>query len=399
MHLELANKSIHQKILVWTDPYSIEQEAQTQLRNLSELPILAGHIAVMPDVHVGKGATVGSVVATRGAIIPAAIGVDIGCGMMACKLPFSSKHLPDSLAWLRSYIESRIPVSHNSHKEATSEAQSWGAYKVFDSVIPKKKQDLKSRSMSQLGTLGGGNHFIEVCLDEEDNVWVMLHSGSRNIGKEVAEYFISEAKDEMSLTHQNLSDPNLAYLTEGTTRFDEYWRALQWLQSYAMRNRQIMMSLTLKCVAKAIVNDENYFVRNDPYFIVNCHHNYAEKETHFDQEVIVTRKGAVRAQKNDYGIIPGSMGTRSYIVKGLGNEMSYCSCSHGAGRRMSRSKAKEKLTLEDAISQTEGVECKKDSSIIDELPSAYKNIDEVMEFQSDLVQPIAILKQVLCVKG
>ena len=321
------------------------------------------------------------------------------CGMAAIKTEFKASNLPESLKDLRSDIEWGVPVGFNEYKNPTVSAVDWSLYEVFDKVIPKKKHELVSKSKRQLGTLGGGNHFIEVCIDTEDTVWVMLHSGSRNIGKEVAEYFINEAKVLMKMNRISLEDPELAYLTESDKEFQEYWNALQWLQKYALKNREIMLEKVLRSLGKCLTKDHLYFEKNPPKLVINCHHNYAEKEVHFGEEVIVTRKGAVRAKNSDFGIIPGSMGTRSYIVKGRGNENSFCSCSHGAGRRLPRGEAKRTFSEKDAEEQTQGVECKKDLSIVDELPGAYKDIDKVMEDQKDLVEIVATLKQVLCVKG
>jgi tRNA-splicing ligase RtcB len=380
-------------VKIWSPIEQVESAALDQLTNISNLPCVFKHVAVMPDVHLGKGATVGSVVATTGAIIPAAVGVDIGCGMMAVKLPVKSNALPDSLKAVRSAIEQSIPVGFNEHKEAV---QPWCGFE-FERFgrLPGKVQGLFGKAQRQLGTLGGGNHFIELCLDTEDYVWVMLHSGSRNIGKEIAEVHINEAKDLMKQYFIGLPDPDLAYLVEGSIEFDLYWRDLQWAQEYAMVNRSTMSNRILKIVEKVLGLDESWL----PLMTVNCHHNYAEREHHYGHNVIVTRKGAVRARVGDFGIIPGSMGTRSYIVEGLGNEDSFCSCSHGAGRRMSRGRAKSSFSLAELEAQTAGVECRKDAGILDEIPGAYKDIDQVMENQKDLVKIVATLKQILCVKG
>lgn len=381
-------------IKIWSPIEDVESKALDQLINTANLPCVFKHVAVMPDVHYGVGATVGSVVATKNAVIPAAVGVDIGCGMMAAKLPIQADQLPDSLKELRVNIERWIPVGPSQHDHPRKASIEWEGWHEWPHVIPKELLDLSSKAHRQLGTLGGGNHFIEVCLDEEQGVWLMLHSGSRNIGKMIADVFIDKAKGLMKQYMIGLPDPNLAYLVEGSTEFDQYWKALQWAQQYAMRNREIMMNTVLKSV--------NLVLRTNavtPTLMVNCHHNYAEREHHYGQNVIVTRKGAVRARTGDLGIIPGSMGTRSFIVEGLGSADSFHSCSHGAGRRMSRGKAKERFTLEDVEAQTAGVECKKDATILDELPGAYKDIDQVIDRQKDLVKVKAILKQVLCVKG
>lgn len=383
-------------IKLWAPIEEVESGAIDQLVNTANLPCVFRHVAAMPDVHQGYGATVGSVVACTGAVIPGAVGVDIGCGMMAAQLPFKAHDLPDSLKLLRDEIEWSVPVGFNAHKTPVDESEAWLGWDGFYS-IPVNIHDRLSRAKSQLGTLGGGNHFIEVCLDTNQNVWVMLHSGSRNIGKEIAEVHIDKAKELMRQYMIKLEDPNLAYLAEGTPQFDAYWSDLQWAQSYAMKNREIMMARVLRAVAKVLLNDWKAPIV--PIMEVNCHHNYAEREHHFGHNVIVTRKGAVRARAGDMGIIPGSMGARSFIVRGKGNPESFHSCSHGAGRRMSRGKAKGTFTLDDLAAQTNGVECRKDAGVLDEIPGAYKDIDQVMANQADLVEIVAELKQVLCVKG
>jgi tRNA-splicing ligase RtcB len=318
--------------------------------------------------------------------------------MMARKLPYKLSNLPDNLDALFTDIEWAVPTGHNQHKTASNNVDKWDGWS-YDTVnrFPKDIQKLLPKALLQMGTLGGGNHFIEVCGDEEQNVWVMLHSGSRHIGKSLAEYHINEAKGLMKKMMISLPDPYLAYLVKDTPEFDAYWDALQWSQNYAMKNREIMMDNVMKCMSKVLTGDHK--IKINPLMSINCHHNYAEMENHYGKNVYVTRKGAVRARREDYGIIPGSMGTRSYIVRGKGNEESFCSCSHGAGRRYSRTKAKEHFTLEDFAKQTEGVRCKKDASVLDEIPGAYKDIDQVMENQKDLVEVVAVLKQVLCVKG
>jgi tRNA-splicing ligase RtcB len=346
----------------------------------------------MPDVHYGIGATVGSVVATKGAIVPACVGVDIGCGMMAAMMPFKSTRLPDNLQGLFDAISKAVPVGQDMHNTCAMEFSMVGYEK-----LPGKITDDPMRVVKQMGTLGGGNHFIEVCLDLDENVWVMLHSGSRGIGNKIGNYYIDQAKKIMEAEQIKLVDPNLAYLYDGSEIFNEYWRDLQWAQTYAMKNREVMMTLVLRSIAQEIFGDATTVV--SPLLTVNCHHYYAEREEHYGENVIVTRKGAVRARTGDMGIIPGSMGTRSYIVEGLGNPESFCSCSHGAGRVMSRGKAKKAFTLADVESQTAGIMCRKDAGIIDELPGAYKPIDVVMEHQKDLVRIVAQLRQVLCVKG
>jgi tRNA-splicing ligase RtcB len=381
-------------IKIWTN--DVDVNSIGQLSNTAALPCVFHHVAAMPDVHFGMGATVGSVVATKNAVIPAAVGVDIGCGMMAAKLPFTASDLPDSLKALRSDMEWAIPVGFNWHKEPTIEAEQWWDHSEF-LMIPKPLHDREMKSLRQLGTLGGGNHFVELCLDVEKCVWLMLHSGSRGIGNDIAKVHIERAQGLFGDSLRDLADRDLAYLAEGTPEFAAYWRDLQWAQAYAFKNREIMMTRALRSVAKVLLGDWRAPIV--PTFQVNCHHNYAERETHYGEEVIVTRKGAVRAGLGDFGIIPGSMGARSFIVRGRGNAESFNSCSHGAGRRMSRTQAKKQFTTADLVAQTEGVECRKDTGVIDEIPGAYKDIQAVMDNQSDLVEIVAELKQVLCVKG
>jgi tRNA-splicing ligase RtcB len=386
----------HAPIKAWTDPTFIEPSALQQLKNTASLPCIYKHVAVMPDVHYGIGATVGSVVATKKAIIPAAVGVDIGCGMMAVQLPVCSHVLPDNLRDLRGAIEALVPVGFNEHGVPLDSALGWGRWEQFFH-LPKALQDVMGKAQRQLGTLGGGNHFIEICIDTRDNVWILLHSGSRHIGNRIGQYFIEEAKGLFAEHLKDLADPDLAYLTEGTKEFQAYWRALVWAQNYAEANRILMMQAVVQAFVTEIVGDPSAQLK--AVSNVNCHHNYAAKERHFGEDIYVTRKGAVRAGVGDYGIIPGSMGTRSYIVRGKGNADSFTSCSHGAGRRMSRGAAKRLYGVEDVEAQTQGVECRKDEGVIDEIPAAYKSIDEVMEYQKDLVEVIAELKQVVCVKG
>jgi len=316
--------------------------------------------------------------------------------MMAAKLPFMASDLPDSLKDLRTDIEWGVPVGFNQHRVMTDEACDWDGMKGWN-ALPSELQRDAGKVLCQLGTLGGGNHFIEICLDTQQHVWVMLHSGSRGIGNAIGNHYIKHAKAIMEEKQIRLVDPDLAYLSEHTDVFDAYWRDLQWAQAYAMKNREIMMTRVLRSVAKVLLDDWRTPIV--PLFEVNCHHNYAERETHFGEEVIVTRKGAVRATTEDYGIIPGSMGARSFIVKGKGNPDSFYSCSHGAGRTMSRTQTKKQFTQMDVIAQTVGVECRKDAGVIDEIPAAYKDIQTVMDNQSDLVEIVAELKQVLCVKG
>jgi tRNA-splicing ligase RtcB (3'-phosphate/5'-hydroxy nucleic acid ligase) len=383
-------------IRLWAPAHEVESEALRQLKAVASLPWVAHHVAVMPDVHVGKGATVGSVIALRGAVAPAAVGVDIGCGMAAVETSLRAQDLPDDLKELRLAIEDAIPVGRESHASAAWEVASpelaarGAALMGRFAELEPKVQSFAGRASVQLGTLGGGNHFIEVCLDTDDAVWLMLHSGSRYIGAALAERHMERAR---KLFHnQSLPDPDLAVFLAGTPLFDAYRRDLYWAQEYAALNRAVMLE-RLKDVVRA------FFRRVTFGKPVSCHHNYVAEERHFDEELLVTRKGAIRAGAGELGIIPGSMGTKSYIVRGKGNPLSFESASHGAGRRMSRARAKKTFSLADFQRQTEGVECRKDAGVIDEAPKAYKNIDQVMEQQSDLVEIVAELKQVVCVKG
>lgn len=382
-------------VKIWSsDP---EPEAVKQLENTARLPFVFKHVAAMPDVHFGMGATVGSVIATKGAICPAAVGVDIGCGMMAAKLDLSAENkslLSAKLAELRHSIERSIPVGFQANRTLTPQVEEWmNGYIGYAFGHPMAKE--LEKSAFQLGTLGGGNHFIELCLDTEGNVWIVLHSGSRGIGNKLASKHIDKAKGLMKQMFISLPDPDLAYFAQGTPEFEAYIRDVLWAQAYAMANRQEMMRRLLKDLGY-MLNSGTPLV---PTLMVNCHHNYLERENHYGENVIVTRKGAVRARLGDLGIIPGSMGTRSYIVRGKGNPESFDSCSHGAGRRMSRTKARNTFTKEDLVAQTMGVECRKDEGVIDEIPGAYKDIDVVMANQADLVEIVAELKQFLCVKG
>jgi len=390
----------------WTRGVPFEEEAKQQLRNIAKLPFIHKWVAAMPDVHLGKGATVGSVVPTRGAIIPAAVGVDIGCGMMAVETDLTASSLPDDLHAVRTAIEAAVPHGRSEHggrhdRGAWGEpparvAAAWGPLgKRFEAIAEKHPSIRKSNHVTHLGTLGTGNHFIEVCLDEREHVWFLLHSGSRGVGNRIGSYFIELAKEDMRRHFINLPDADLAYLPEGTTHFDDYVEAVSWAQEYALTNRRIMMENIIAAVRR---------VPGMPPFrtdlmAVNCHHNYVEREHHFGANVFVTRKGAVRARQGDLGIIPGSMGARSFIVRGLGNPESFESCSHGAGRAMSRGEAKRRFTLEDHCKATAGVECRKDRDVIDETPGAYKQIDAVMAAQKDLVEVVHTLRQVVCVKG
>jgi tRNA-splicing ligase RtcB len=380
-------------IKIWTD--KIEPMAITQLKNTANLPFVFKHVAVMPDVHYGIGATVGSVIATKGAICPAAVGVDIGCGMMAVKTNLDHEIVLDKISQIRKAIEESIPVGFNQNKIAAESVKQWDGW-LRSEKLSYVDQVLKDKSLLQLGTLGGGNHFIEICLDTEDNVWAMLHSGSRNIGKVLAERHIQSAKDILKKMFIELPDPDLAYFSEKSQEFQNYLSDVKWCQEYAMQNRREMMKKVLKNLSLIIFNDEREV---EKLMEVNCHHNYVSNEHHFGEDVLVTRKGAVSANKDEYGIIPGSMGAKSFIVKGKGNADSFHSCSHGAGRRMSRNQARKEFTIDDLIRQTSGVECRKDDGVLDEIPEAYKNIDEVMNNQSDLVEIVAQLKQIMCVKG
>ncbi|HXD30358.1 MAG TPA: RtcB family protein [Pyrinomonadaceae bacterium] len=379
------------EILSWAHhDFSIEE--QSMLRNVSRLPCLFKHVALMPDAHLGKGSMVGSVIATKEAVIPATVGVDIGCGMMAVKTPFTSHILEGKLKDLRLAIEEAIPTGFSSYKESVDESSYWEGWKDFGE-LHQGVRDRKAKAMTQLGTLGGGNHFIEVCVDTEDTVWLMLHSGSRNIGKELAERHISTAKNLWKLSE--LPAPDLAYFIQGTPEFAAYWKDLKWAQGYAMTNREIMMTRLLKVFNKMFNHRQPF----KPELAVNCHHNYVALEQHFGEKVFVTRKGAINAEAGVYGIIPGSMGAKSFIVQGRGLAESFNSCSHGAGRKLSRSAAKRAFTKDDLARQTAGVECRKDVGVLDEIPGAYKDIKTVMKNQSDLVKIVAEIKQVVCVKG
>lgn len=378
-------------VLSWVS-HDLSPDEHQMLCNVSRLPVLFKHVALMPDAHLGIGSMVGSVVATREAVIPATVGVDIGCGMMAVKTPFKSAVLDGKLKGLRHDIESAIPVGFKEHRDAVAESESWNGWAEFP-ALHEKVQERFGKARKQLGTLGGGNHFIEVCLDTEDSVWLMLHSGSRNIGNELATHHIKTARTLHELGE--LPDPNLAYFLQGTPEFAAYWHDLDWAQGYALKNREVMMNALLNIVYRMFNNGEPFV----PEIQVNCHHNYVSIEEHYGEEVFVTRKGAIRADEGRLGIIPGSMGARSFIVKGLGAAESFNSCSHGAGRKMSRTAARKKFSARDLAEQTHGVECRKDLGVVDEIPGAYKDIAEVMRNQSDLVEVVAELKQVVCVKG
>jgi len=393
MPYEQLKLSTDKPVFSWAN-HDLSHDETQMAKNVASLPFVFKHVALMPDVHLGKGALVGSVLATKDAVIPAAVGVDIGCGMAAIKTPFRAEQLEGKLKKIRLDIEAAIPLGFNQNKEVEKDASNWQGWTHFKD-LHRGVQDVQGKAMKQLGSLGGGNHFIEVCLDTEDAVWLMLHSGSRNIGNRLAQCHISTAKELAKLAENRLPDPDLAYFIAGTPEFAAYWRDLQWAQNYARYNRDVMMARFKRIVEQHLAGGKPI----KPLLEVNCHHNYAEKEVHFGEDVYVTRKGAVRAREEDYGIIPGSMGAKSFIVKGKGNHASYCSCSHGAGRLMSRNKAKKKFSLDDLVTQTQGVECRKDGGVLDEIPGAYKPIDEVMTNQADLVEVVATLKQVVCVKG
>ena len=380
-------------VLSWAN-HSLGHKESIMARNVASLPFVFKHVALMPDVHLGKGALVGSVIATKEAIIPAAVGVDVGCGMAAVKMPFTAEQLEGKMKKIRLDIEGAIPVGFGENKDVEKDVYNWQGWSEFKELHAGVKHAEK-KALKQMGSLGGGNHFIEVCLDSENNVWLMLHSGSRGIGNMLAQCHIDTAKELAKLADISLPDRDLAYFVTGTKEFDAYWHDLQWAQHYARFNRDIMLARFKRIIEKYLAGGKP----TKPLLVVNCHHNYAEKEVHFGEEVYVTRKGAVRAREEDYGIIPGSMGAKSFIVKGKGNAKSYCSCAHGAGRLMSRTMAKNTFSLDDLLLQTQGVECRKDTGIIDEIPGAYKPIDEVMNQQSDLVEVVTTLKQVICVKG
>lgn len=395
-------------IKAWTRWVQMEAEAQAQLENLATLPFIHKHLAVMPDCHSGKGSTVGTVIATSKAIIPAAVGVDIGCGMIATKLNLTASDLPENLAPLRSLIEKYVPHGRTNdgrkgdrgawfNVPSLQEAIWANRFDATYKLMLDKHPLLKSHNTANhLGTLGSGNHFVEICLDENQNVWIMLHSGSRGLGNRVGTYFIEKAKKDMERFFINLPDKDLAYIPEGSDYFDDYMTALRFAQEFAKTNRELMLSATLMAIQQVIGSDKVVY---EVEKAINCHHNYVNTENHFGKNVYVTRKGAVRAREGDLGIIPGSMGVKSFIVRGKGNTESFCSCSHGAGRVMSRTKARKEISLEQHIHDTQGVECNKTLDVIDESPRAYKDIDLVMKSQEDLVDIVATLKQILCVKG
>lgn len=391
-------------VKAWTNGVSVEDDARAQLRRIAALPFVSPHVAVMPDVHLGKGATVGSVIPTVGAIVPAAVGVDIGCGMVAVRTTLRAAHLPDALGAVRTAIEAAVPHGRTNHG-GPGDRGAWGDLPDevgyawieleprFDALVARHPKLRSGNAANHLGTLGTGNHFVEVCLDEEDRVWVMLHSGSRGVGNRIGSFFIERAKREMERWFVRLPDADLAYLPEGTELFDDYVAALSWAQDFARANRTLMMAAALAALRSVL----GPFGADEE--VVDCHHNYVARERHFGRDVWVTRKGAVRARTGDLGIIPGSMGTRSYIVRGKGCAEAFHSCSHGAGRAMSRAEARRRFTVEDHAKATARVECRKDADVVDETPMAYKPIDAVMHAQRDLVDVVHELRQVVCVKG
>ncbi|WP_137819465.1 RtcB family protein [Pseudomonas sp. 2FG] len=390
-------------IILWTEDLPVEPQALQQLRNTARMPFIHGHLAVMPDVHLGKGSTIGSVIPTKGAIIPAAVGVDIGCGMVAARTSLNARDLPDHLAGLRRAIEEAIPHGKSFGRHDVGAWQdaphlvddSWRLLaRRFAQITAKYPHLAKTNNRLHLGTLGGGNHFIEVCLDEADRVWLMLHSGSRGVGNAIGRCFIELAKEDMGKALGNLPDADLAYLKEGSQHFDDYVQAVEWAQDYALSNRTLMLRLLVEALRGELRRPFEAQLE-----AVNCHHNYVSREFHFGEELLITRKGALSAKAGELGIIPGSMGAQSFIVRGKGNPESFCSCSHGAGRLMSRTEAKRSFSLADHQRATAGVECRKDQAVIDETPGAYKPIEKVMAAQADLVEIVHSLKQVVCVKG
>ena len=392
-------------VKMWTRGVPVEDEARDQLARAAQMPFIFRHVAAMPDVHVGIGATVGSVIPTKGAVIPAAVGVDIGCGMMAARTSLVASDLPDNLEGIRAAIEQAVPHGRVVGRGKRDNG-SWGdpppdivaawatLSERFRRITDKYPRLKNTNNLVHLGTLGTGNHFIELCLDEAQRVWVMLHSGSRGVGNAIGSFFIELARQDMRKWHINLPDRDLAYFPEGTDHFDDYVEAVGWAQDFAALNRRLMMTNVVKALRKQIAKPFDAELE-----AVNCHHNYVTRENHFGENVLVTRKGAVRAAKGSLGIIPGSMGAKSFIVRGLGNPESFDSCSHGAGRVMSRTAAKKLVTLDEHVADTAGVECRKDEGVLDETPKAYKPIEAVMAAQADLVEIVHTLKQVVCVKG
>jgi len=400
---EVINEPGAAPIKMWTRGVPLEDEARKQLVNIAKLPFIHRWVSVMPDVHLGKGATVGSVVPTIGAIVPAAVGVDIGCGMIATRTTLVASDLPDDLAPLRSVIEQAVPHGRTpgardkgawEHPPALA-IEGWAKLeRDFGRIKASHPKLAKTNNLAHLGTLGTGNHFVEVCLDEDQRVWFMLHSGSRGVGNAIGTHFIELAKQDMRRWMINLPDQDLAYLPEGSEHYADYVFAVEWAQRFARANREIMMKHVVEAARKVITKPFEAQAE-----AVNCHHNYVQREHHFGKDVFVTRKGAVSARKGELGIIPGSMGAKSFIVRGLGNPDSFHSCSHGAGRVMSRTEAKRRISLEDHLKATAHVECRKDADVVDESPAAYKSIDAVMAAQSDLVEVVHTLRQVVCVKG
>jgi tRNA-splicing ligase RtcB (3'-phosphate/5'-hydroxy nucleic acid ligase) len=405
MNYQTIEQSHGVPIKAWINGVPLEAQAADQLRNIARLPIVGPHVAVMPDVHLGIGATVGSVVPTQDAIIPAAVGVDIGCGMIAQRTSLMASDLPDSLAALRARLESVIPHGRSNSRagrdKGSFENAPAAAISAWDQlhsgfaricqVMPSLKN---TNNLKHLGTLGTGNHFVEVCLDEGDRVWLMLHSGSRGVGNAIGTQYIELAQNDMREQIHQLPDKALAYFSQGSKHFDDYVLAVSWAQSFARFNRAIMMQHALQALQREVPKQ---FAVDE--LAVNCHHNYVQREQHFGVELFITRKGAVSAQRGEFGIIPGSMGAKSFIVRGLGNAQSFCSCSHGAGRVMSRTQAKKLISMEQHLQATKHVECRKDNDVIDESPAAYKSIDAVMAAQVDLVEIVHTLRQVVCVKG
>lgn len=402
---EVLHEEGHAPVKSWTKGVPFDDNSKKQLLNIAQMPFIHHWVAAMPDVHLGKGATIGSVIPTIGAVIPAAVGVDLGCGMMAAKTTLKASDLPDSLEAMRSKIEKVVPhgrVATRGKRDTgswgeppTDVLDKWLALSAGFQRLCEKHPFLKNtNNLNHLGTLGTGNHFIEVCLDETQTVWVMLHSGSRGVGNAIGTHFIEQAKKDMERYFIHLPDKDLAYIPEGSPHFRDYVEAVAWAQDFAQANREVMMARTLQAIREVLPIPFTADVE-----AVNCHHNYISREHHYGKDVWVTRKGAVSAQKGQLGIIPGSMGAKSFIVRGLGNEESFCSCSHGAGRVMSRTEAKRRVSLDEHKRAVAGVECRVDESVIDETPSAYKPIDKVMAAQSDLVEVLHTLKQVVCVKG
>lgn len=392
-------------VKMWTRGVSVEDMARDQLMRAARMPFVFRHVAAMPDVHVGIGATVGSVIPTKGAVIPAAVGVDIGCGMMAARTSLVASDLPDNLEGIRAAIEQAVPHGRSVNRGARDTGswgdppaaivEAWATLAARFQLLTDKHPRLKNtNNLVHLGTLGTGNHFIEICLDTEGRVWVMLHSGSRGVGNAIGTYFIELAKKDMRKWFINLPDEDLAYFPEGTDHFDEYVEAVGWAQDFAALNRRMMMTNVIRALRGEIAKPFEAELE-----AINCHHNYVTREHHFGENILVTRKGAVRAARGVLGIIPGSMGAKSFIVRGLGHPDSFDSCSHGAGRVMSRTRARKMVSLDEHIADTAGVACRKDESVIDETPKAYKPIEAVMAAQADLVEIVHTLKQVVCVKG